>query len=151
MTAQIRFRDTGGTLRTAARISIRDDGGLLRTARRIRVRDVSNVLRTVWESVSATLSTTAIYESQPTSTVVSTTSCTAAMVGGTAPYTYLWHAADYNYDGINPSTPASASTTFRRSGCIASESYVGDFFCTITDAMGATVDTEMVSVELARS
>ena len=150
MTAQIRLRDASGTLRTLARIRMRDEGGNLRTIQRIRIRDASNILRTVWQAMTVALSGSTATATAATSTIT-TGSVTATLSGGTAPYSYLWQAASYNTDGIGITTPTAASTSFRRTGCISGDGYLGDFYCTVTDAMGVVANSGMVSVTITRT
>lgn len=150
MTAQIRFRDTGGTLRTTARIRMRDEGGTLRTIQRIRVRDASNILRTVWQAMTVSLSASTATGTGATSTITSS-SVTATPSGGTSPYTYLWSAAPYNYDSIAATTPTAATTTFRRTGCASGDIYIGDFTCTATDALGNAATSSAVAVTITRT
>jgi hypothetical protein len=151
MTAQIRARDTGGTLRTLVRVRARDESGTLRTITRILVRDASNILRTVWQGgISASLSSSSVTASGATSLIV-TGSVTVTPSGGTAPYTYLWQAAPYNTDGITVTSPTAATTTFRRNSCASGDTYLGNFFCTVSDAYGVTVDTGMVDVAITRT
>jgi hypothetical protein len=108
MTSQIRFRDAGGTLRTAARIRARDDAGNLRTIRRVAVRDASGILREVFRSLAASLSPTTLSQSGATSSITTSGSCTVTVVGGTAPYTYLWEES-YPGDGVKAVTTTAAN------------------------------------------
>lgn len=150
MTAQIRIRDAGGTLRTLARIRMRDEANNLRTIQRIRIRDASNILRTVWQAMTAALSGSTASGTAATS-LITTGTVTVTPSGGTAPYNYFWEAAPYNSDGVGISTPTAATTSFRRNGCVSGDSYIGDFFCTVTDALGVEAVTSMVAVTITRT
>ena len=150
MVAQIRLRDAAGTLRTVARIRARDEGGVLRTIQRIRIRDASNILRTVWQAMTVALSGSTASGTAATSTITSS-SVTATPSGGTAPYTYLWQAAPYNTDGIGITTPTAAATSFRRTACKSGDTYLGDFNCQVTDALGVVAFSPMVSVTITRT
>lgn len=149
--AQVRIRDAGGTLRTITRIRMRDEGGTLRTIQRIRVRDASNILRTVYQSMTVAASPTSISQTGATSTITTGSSTTAVPTGGTAPYTVQWIDSGSYYDLIQATTPTSATTTFRRTGCISGDTYLGEFFCRFTDATGAIADSNLVSVAITRS
>jgi hypothetical protein len=102
-------------------------------------------------SLAVTLSPTTLSQTGTTS-MITTAGCAATATGGTAPYTYEWFADPENTDSIQPTTPNSATTAFKRLSCISGETYSGFFFCTVTDALGskATTATE-VSVSIARS
>lgn len=150
MVAQIRMRDSGGTLRTLARIRMRDEGGVLRTIQRIRIRDVSNILRTVWQSMTAAASPGVISATGSTSTIT-TTSAAVAVTGGTSPFTYLWSPAAYNTDSVGITSPTAAITTFRRGACNSGDTYLGDFTCEVTDALGVVATTNVVSVDITRT
>jgi hypothetical protein len=150
MVAQIRLRDASSTLRTVARIRMRDETGELRTIQRVRMRDTSGVLQTVYQAMTAEASPDNPFNTASTSTIT-TNSSTATPTGGTAPYTYLWQAATYNEGAIAITTPTAATTTFRRTGCFSGDVYIGDFFCTVTDALGVVAVTNIVNVTIART
>lgn len=150
MVAQVRFRDATGTLRTLARIRMRDAANTLRTIQRIRIRDASGILRTVWQAMTAALSSSTATGTAATS-LITTGTVTVTPSGGTAPYSYLWEAAPYNTDGVGITSPTAATTSFRRNGCISGDSYIGDFFCTVTDALGVVAATSMVAVTITRT
>lgn len=149
MTAQIRFRDTAGTLRTAARVRARDEAGNLRTINRIRMRDASGILRTVWQALASTISPTTLSQTGTTSQITTSGSATCTPAG-TAPFTYLW-GSDLT-DDIIPLTPTAATTVFRHSAMLSGDSYGADFYCDVTDATGFAVrSSNTVRVTIARS
>jgi hypothetical protein len=150
VTAQIRIRDAAGTLRTLARIRMRDETGTLRTIQRIRIRDAGGVLRLVWQAMTVALSGSTATASAATSTIT-TSSVTATPSGGTAPYTYIWEGAAYNTDGIGVTTPTAATTTFRRFACASGDTYLGDFSCTVTDALGVVATSGNVAATITRT
>ena len=89
--------------------------------------------------------------SAATSTVTSgTATCTPA--GGSGLYTYLWEAAAYNTDAVSITTPTAASTSFRRTGCISGDTYLGDFKCRVTDTTtSAQALSNVVSATITRT
>ncbi len=139
MTARIRIRDDGGTLRTIIRIRMRDADGVLRTISRVRGRDTSGTLRTFFEGLTTTISPTTadgLYLGGGTSNVT-TGSVLAVPSGGTSPYTYLWAAtgtaSPYTWT-IGTSTAASTNFTAQSvpEGVVATQV----FRVTVTDSVG---------------
>jgi hypothetical protein len=150
MTAQIRLRDTGGTLRTVSRISMRDEGGVLRVIQRVRMRDASGILQTVYESISTGLSDTDLSGTGTTSQITTSTPASVETGGGDPPYNYYW-TADYNNDGIYAVTPYSDTTYFSRSGCVVGEVYTAGFYCTTVDGRHFPFRSPLVTISLERT
>lgn len=70
---------------------------------------------------------------------VNTGLTTAAVSGGSPPYTYAWTIEDDGgFAGWSINNPTGAQTSFRATGVDAGESWTGEFRCTVTDARGAT-------------
>jgi hypothetical protein len=92
MTARIRVRDSGGTLRTLTRIRARDSGGTLRTLTRIRVGTQNNVLRVVYDTTGASsFAATADHSRSGSGNgTATTTTVVVTPTGGTAPYFHAW-------------------------------------------------------------
>lgn len=149
MSARIRIRDEGGTLRTVSRIRMRDETGVLRLITRIRVRDTSNVLRTVFQYFTIDVSPTSITETASTPTIETGVSATASVTGGSAPFTYVW--INSLGDPIQATTPSSATTTFRKTSTLRGDSYLAEFVCQVTDALGTTLETAPVTVSISRT
>lgn len=63
-----------------------------------------------------------------------TAAVTASPRGGSGSYTYSWTYTSGEVFGV--ATPAAASTTFAKAG--VSDTYIGVYTCTVTDAAGAT-------------
>lgn len=151
MAAQIRLRDAGGVLRTVARIRLRDEVGNLRVIQRIRVRDTSNILRIVFQYLTASATPTTVVQNATTSTITTTGSSTCTATGGVAPFTFQWTDTGEFVDGVAASTPTAATTTFRRASCISGDTYLGNFYCRVTDATGAVADSGAVAVSISRT
>lgn len=149
MTAQIRVRDNGGTLRTVARIRVRDETGALRTVQRVRMRDTSNTLRTVFQYFQVSISPSTISQSGTTSTITTSTYAVVTATGGTAPLSYLWSLVAGDF--ISPTSPLSASTAFRKTGAAVESDYVATFVCTVTDALGNELTTDPIDVTISRT
>lgn len=155
MVAQIKIRDATNTLRTITGIKMRDDTGILRTITRVRMRDDGNILRTVFGALTVS-ATSPSNGTGTTSTITSTPVSAVTVTGGVAPYTYLWRAylnnpVTYNPDGITITSPTGSSTAFKKTGMIAEEQFSGSFECVVTDTLGATATTNIVSSLLIRT
>jgi hypothetical protein len=149
MTAQIKARDAGGTLRTLTRIRVRDEASNLRTILRVRMRDASNVLRTVFESVGSSTSGTSLSGSGATPYIATSAAATITPSGGTAPYVYEWIEV-FNNNSIFAVTPNAATTYFARNACVSGELYNAQFFCRVTDGYGGVTDGDPVDIDLTR-
>ena len=138
MTARIRLRDSGGTLRTITRIRMRDSGGTLRTISRVRMRDSGGTLRTVFQAFAAVLPALVTGSSGTTpSEDITTSSALVALSGGTAAYTYAWTLVES--DGVivwTISTATAASTSFVANDVPGSYVAEATFMITVTDANG---------------
>lgn len=77
------------------------------------------------------------------------TSITGTASGGTAPYTYAW-AWVSGGAGITILTPAGSSTAFSATGLGVDEQRTGTAQLTVTDNVGAVVQSALVSVSLKR-
>lgn len=155
MTARVRIRDAGGTLRTingtgSSRIRMRDAGNTLRTISRIRMRDAGNVLRVVYDvtgssSFSATASPSTV--AGVGLHAVTTNATTVTPTGGVAPYFHAWTRYDYT-DATPPTitSPSSATTTFHQTNLGPSDIESATFLDTVTDsATPANTTTVYVS------
>lgn len=153
-TPRIRFRDSGGTLRTATQIRARDSGGTLRTITRIRVRDSGNALRVVYDTAGTSTFTVTVTppaiggHSMGTGTVA-TGNVTASASGGTAPYSYAWTLILYDHGTTAPTATgaASATTGFVQTNVGPAEFYTATFRVTATDSASsantATFDVDV--------
>jgi hypothetical protein len=148
MTARVRVRDSGGTLRTLTRIRVRDSGGTLRTLTRIRVRDAGNVLRVVYDTTGASsFAATADHGTRSGSGNGTATTNTVIVTptGGTAPYHHAWTLISHS-NATNPTinSPSSGTTTFTQTNLGAGEADTATFRDTVTDsatpANSTTVD-----------
>lgn len=148
--AQLRMRDAGGVLRTITRIRMRDAGGILRTIQRIRMRDTGGVTRTVFEYLSVTLDTYAVYstDSGPAANgLVTSATVTGTVNGGVAPFTYLWSWWG-GVVGVSPDTPTAIASTFSgyKVGMVVPEpSY---FRLGVEDSNGAVAYSDPVEIAL---
>lgn len=140
-------RDASGVLRTITSMTVRDAGGVLRTISSLTVRDSGNVLRAIggggsfgFSAVASPNSVTGIGASD-SAILVTTGYTTVTVTGGVEPLTYSW--ANPNPDWI-ATDPDSPQTYFVSPYLNAAEISETDFICTITDANGATVDSNSV-------
>lgn len=67
---------------------------------------------------------------------VTTPPMTANVFGGVPPYTYLWDTL--GVDEINPTSPMTQSTAFRRFDVSPGVSYAAMVYMTATDSVGNT-------------
>ncbi len=146
MAAQIRFRDTSGTLRTLNRLRARDEGGNLRTIQTVKVRDTTGSLRIVFQYLKVALSAYAWNKqfnsppphSQDAAISVSTT-------GGTGPFAYAWSSDSPN--GTYANTPSASSTTFN--GSVApGDNAQAEWVCTVTDGTGASATSPVCLITI---
>ena len=136
----LRWRDSGGALRTAGAVSIRDADNILRAVDQIRIRDADNVLREVYkQGIRLAVSPGSAYGSGVTGPIT-TNSVTVGVAGGTPPYTHSWSAGG----SVVPNSPTSATTSFTKSGASV-ETTATDL---VTDANGLTNSVTIpVSIE----
>jgi hypothetical protein len=90
-------------------------------------------------SPSATASTVA----------VTTAAVTLTINGGTGPYSYAW--TKLSGDAITAVSPTAASTQFRGAAMNVDEVRTAAFRCTVTDSLGATAQTAIVSPYVSRT
>jgi hypothetical protein len=134
----LRWRDSGGALRTAGAVSIRDADNILRAVDQIRIRDADNVLREVYkQGIRLSATPTSAFGSRMTPPAT-TNSVTIGVAGGTPPYTHAWTANG----GVTVNSPSSATTSFR-----SSVSVITNATDLVTDANGLTA-SRTVSVRL---
>lgn len=81
---------------------------------------------------------------------ITTSSVAANATGGTPPYTYQWTRAGGD-SGTSATSSSANSTAFRRTGCVAGNSYVSTWICTVTDNAAATADSAALSVTITRT
>lgn len=79
-------------------------------------------------------------------TVLSSESSTVTVIGGTAPYTYLWSRVSGDAQ-IGPINGISASTRFSAT-MLAGTGYAATYKCTVTDALAASVDSNNITINL---
>ena len=76
---------------------------------------------------------------------VNTEIVTASPTFGSAPYSYSWAQTGVVDPAFTPTAPTSQGSAFRRTGVDAGETFNADFVCTVTDALGATAQTDTVA------
>ena len=79
----------------------------------------------------------AFYDGSPPAPVIYTGSVTVTGVGGTPPYTYAWTDVT-PASGIHIHFPTSATTNFYEQSATGPYVKIGQFLCTVTDAVAAT-------------
>lgn len=141
----IRFKDSGGTLRTLVRMKVQDSGGVVRLIQRVRVMDSGGTLRTVFSFFTATLAPATLngtYNGALTTPQnINCGNCIVTVAGGTSPYTYLWAQV-----GSSPYTWVIGGGTTATAGFTAQSIPLGvttsvGFRCTVTDNLGNIVVT----------
>jgi hypothetical protein len=108
----LRWRDSGGALRTAGAVSIRDASSALLAVDQIRVRDADNVLREVYKQGIRLAATPTFVYGTGISGPITTNSVTVGVAGGTPPYTHAWTVGG----SVVANSPTSATTSFTKSG-----------------------------------
>lgn len=143
----VKVRDAGG-LATISAIKVRTADGL-KTLSQLSIRDADGLhsLLTAME-VTAAPTTTYGYGSSGVAIRITTNACTATVVGGYAPFTYAWEAADTGWDAVSPSSP---STLFRSPPVNAGADAFTIFTCTVTDAGGNVVVSNNVEASVANT
>lgn len=101
-------------------------------------------------TLSGSLSTTTLSGTAATSSITTSSSVTVTPHGGAGTINYQWLEA-WNADNIVPTDPQSATTSFRRNGCISGDIYTASFFCALTDEIGGYATTEEVSIQITRT
>jgi len=103
-------------------------------------------------ALAVTLTTYSVAESAATSTITTVSTITANPTGGTPPYAYTWVRSDESDDfAINASSPSSATTTFRRTGCSPGDTYIAYFQSVVSDALGAVVFSSFATISISRT
>ncbi len=117
-------------------------GGVETPVKIAQVR-VGGVAKTFWQEMTATAAPSSVSgaANSPSPISVVTSSSTATPTGGAAPYTYLWSGGGA---GWSIDSPASATTSFTRSGLSPNESDFANFICTVTDAGGIAAPTNSI-------
>ena len=95
-----------------------------------------------YTNLTATLSTSSVSGSTSAPGTAVTDPCTCNVVGGTAPYTYVWNLLE---GAISAYSPNAATTTFNRGGSTP-QVFTATYNCTVTDAGGSTATTELLGV-----
>lgn len=127
---------TASGLKVIARISVRNPANALKEVMAGHLRDAANGLRDI-ASVGGMVVTAAPsdafgYGNSHASIVISTTSCTVSIEGGTGPYILSWGADLGQMEAVSPS---SYTTIFRSVGGVGPGDSTDDIFiCTVTDA-----------------
>lgn len=98
--------------------------------------------------LSAVATPNSITSSGPNPAVFGGPSVTA-VAGGYLPYTHSWTKTGGG--SISAVTPAAASTTFQAAAMAGLENRVATFIDTVTDASGATIASNVVTVNLTRT
>lgn len=140
--AQTRVQ-AGGVLRTVKRVKGMAD---LRTFKRIRVM-VSGSMVTVFQFFSATTSVPTVEGTDDVAGPVDITTPTVAavVVGGTAPYTYLWTETGTPSVSWTINSPTTAVTSFTAAGVGPGYYELNTFICTVTDADTNVTTTNSVT------
>lgn len=92
----------------------------------------------------------AFWDGTPPAPVIYTGSVTVTGVGGTPPYTYAWTEVG-GPSGIDISHAALATTNFREQSATGPYVKVGQFLCTVTDAVLATATWAVDDVTIEQS
>lgn len=133
------LRDPDNVLRTVSSIQVRDSGNVLRTVSGGFLRDPSAASRPFagvgGMTVTVTPDSAFGYGSSHAPIIITTTSVTASVEGGTAPFTYSWAAEFSSFDAVSPT---SATTIFRSDAVGPGDTATDNFVCTVTDAHGQT-------------
>lgn len=143
----VRVRDAG-ELATISAIKVRTPDGLEALAQ-LSIRDADGLhpLLTAMQ-VTAAPATTYGYGSSAVAIQITTNACTATVVGGSAPFTYAWEAADTGWAAVSPSAP---TTLFRSPPVNAGADAFTIFTCTVTDAGGNVVVSNNVEASVANT
>lgn len=108
----LKWRDTGGALRTAGAVSIRTvfstDPADLKIVDQIRLRVADGTSPADLKEVYKQGIRLAVTPPLASSNGLTTNYVTVSVAGGTPPYSYSWTATN----GVVPSNPFSASTSF---------------------------------------
>jgi hypothetical protein len=138
---------SGGVTHTLKAISFRDAGAALQPVAVGMLRNAANALKLFIGSLTATLDTDDVGGRVNTSATVaiSTQSVMVTADGGAAPYTYLWSMTGSSGGTWSVDAPTSATTRFTGGNCGPGDSLTATFHCVVTDAVGNTVTTGVVT------
>lgn len=140
------YRNAAGLSQGIAAIHFRDGASVFKDIAVGRYRDASNTLRVFFETIAASASPPSLNGYGNTGGPVDITmssDCTCTVVGGAAPFTYLWTRTDAGSDSWTITTATSAITAFIALA-ITSGSFA-TFICTVTDDTGAIAVSNEVS------
>lgn len=130
---------TSGGLKEIARISVRNAANVLKEVVAGHVRNAANVLKDFpgigGLTVIASPGDAYGYGSSNFSIQITTGGVTASVIGGTAPYSYLWTTAFGQMEAVSPN---SATTIFRSILVSPGDTASDEATCTVTDANGNT-------------
>lgn len=135
-------RDASGAARVGTGIAARDETNTSRLIAQGVVRDGGGALRVFFNSMSAGASPAEVtgLVSSTGNPPVTTSASTASASGGIGPFTYAWSGTG----GWTINSPAAATTSFTSPGVAPGDQANGDFSCIVTDASGATAQTNFV-------
>lgn len=143
------YRDAAALFANLAAFRWRDANNVLQTAAQVYMRDASG-RKPLLISMSATATPSAVYGygSSATPIRITTSSCSVAVVGGTAPYSYFWETVEADWVALSPT---SAATIFRSPTIPASDFATAVFTCTVTDASGMAVVSNGVAASVSNT
>lgn len=141
------------TMRTIKQLSMLDAGSVLHPLKQLSLKDAGGTLRPIFAGITAVASPDMASGSisQPFPDNVTTTSTTATPTGGIAPYTYSWTIVDVTTGDWAIDSPATASTTFSSFFVAPGSNALATFQCTVTDAIGSTAGTNIVTATAQNS
>jgi hypothetical protein len=99
-------------------------------------------------ALAVSMSSLVPYGSGTTSTI-DTDTIAATASGGTPPYTYSY-ARTSGSTSVSAINPTSASTAFRGTGMIGGDTFTAHFTLTVTDSLGAHIDSGDILVTIQR-
>lgn len=136
-----------GTLRTISSGQVKV-AGVMRPLRFIKVMDGGS-LRTVATFVaplSASTSDTSGFGNGTEGATVITSTASAVVSGGLAPFTYAWALLTNGGGTASTATaPASATTAFSKSGMPGEAFYQDTWRVTVTDSLGSTATADLTA------
>ena len=144
----IRVRDSGGLTAIGA-IKVREGGGLSVIAN-VRVRDAGG-LGLVWTNAGAVMTATLVavaygYGSSGAAIPIISENVTVEVVGGRAPFTYVWSKVGAPDADWTSSFQGTDTAKFRHIAVSPSSSETASFICTVTDDNGQVVASNQCAV-----
>lgn len=137
---------SSGGLSIVSKPKVRTGAGLKDVAA-VRIRNMAGV-KTIWSSLSASIPSN-VYgssaSSRPTGVISDLVPVTA--LGGVAPYTYLWTRTDAGLESITISEAGPGKFVFA-STIPPTETVTATYTVTVTDATGASVVSNVITVSL---